>query len=388
MKQSRGKKKNDRSIVGILLLGLLVLTVCLAICLVHIADIKKIFEQVKTEESYQKVINAEAVLNDHVGSTLELLSHAAFLMTAGKQELGDEAIFEIVRQYGQMDEFDHVYYVSDKAQLYRIDGTVVQMSREDIAHLLYITKANCFAHYQTEGAQKGSGVAYYVAPVRIGGKKVGQLVGATTMDTMLDSSAFEHLKELGDIFLISADGQIYASDADLYVTDSDDFYEYLRNSCADKYSDNRVLDVKEQMTKEQYQKSYIVDHEGMTDYIEIAAVERMGDIYFAYLYPETVVTDIVNPVVNNSLITCVMIIAVTLWMLFYMWATSKQASDTIELLAYGDPITGGKNDNYFRNVAADVIWENTSVPYLVARFDVANFRYINEAYGHVRADEL
>nr|MBQ8253397.1 EAL domain-containing protein [Lachnospiraceae bacterium] len=47
-----------------------------------------------------------------------------------------------------------------------------------------------------------------------------------------------------------------------------------------------------------------------------------------------------------------------------------------------------KNDNYFRNVAADVIWENTSVPYLVARFDVANFRYINEAYGHVRADEL
>ncbi|MBQ8199875.1 MAG: GGDEF domain-containing protein [Lachnospiraceae bacterium] len=387
MKQSRGKKKNDRTIVGILLLGLLVLTICLAICLVHIAEIKTIFEQVKTEESYQKVTNAEDVLSDHVNGTRELLAHAAFLMTADEKTLNDEDIFEIVQQYGQMEEFDNLYYVSDKAQIYHTNGTTNQRRMVDIAHLLYMDEATCFAYFEPIGDEK-VGIAYYVAPVCVDGKKVGQLVGATTMEHMLERSALDNLKELGDIFLISSGGLIYARSADEYVTDDEDLFGYLRASSADKYSDNRVLAAKDAMRQEKYQKTYIVDHAGMTDYMEIAAVEGMGDVYFAYLYPETVVSDIVNPVVKNSLITCVMIIAVTLWMLFYMWATSKRASDTIELLAYGDPITGGKNDNYFRNVAADVIWQNTSVPYLVARFDVANFRYINEAYGHVRADEL
>ncbi len=387
MKQSRGKKKNDRSIVGILLLGLLVLTICLAICLVHIADVKNIFEKVKTEESYQKVINAEAVLNDYVEKTLELLAQAAVLMSSDTNVLSDDKIFDTVEQYSHLEEFSSVYYVSDDAMLYRPDRTVLQKKKADIAHLLYMDKANCFAYFETSG-ESSFGAAYYVAPVYIRGKKQGQLVGAAEMESMLESSAFENLKELGDVFLINESGLIYAKDADQYIFDEKDLFSYMRSSSADKYSDNRVLALKDEIKDGDYHKTYIVDFDGMTDYVEIAEVEGMDNFYFAYVYPETVVTSIVNPVMYNSLITCVMIIAVTLWMLFYMWATSKRASDMIELLAYGDPITGGKNDNYFRNVAADIIWHNTSVPYLVARFDVANFRYINEAYGHVRADEL
>jgi hypothetical protein len=84
MKQTRGKKKNERSIVGILLLGLLVLTVCLAVCLVHIADVKNIFELVKTEENYKNVQSTEKIVSDHVENTLDLISQAAILMTTDK----------------------------------------------------------------------------------------------------------------------------------------------------------------------------------------------------------------------------------------------------------------------------------------------------------------
>ncbi len=387
MKQSRGKKKNERSIVRILLLGLLVLTVCMVICLVHIADVKNIFERVKTEENYKNVSSTGKIVSDHTENALDLISQAAVLMTTDKQELNDEDIFESIRQYAALNDFSHVYYISDDAKLYRQDGVINEKKTESIGHILHLKEATCFAQYEQENGTN-VGVAYYVAPVFLKGKKVGQLVGAQDMDLLLDSSAFENIKIQGDVFLINAEGIIYAQLADQYTFEGNSLFAYLRESSADKYSDNRVLEAWEKIEEEAYQKTFIVNRNGMTDYLEIVKCDAVSGVYLVYIYPETVVTDTINPVMFESLITSLLIVLITLGMLFYMWAVSKRASDTIEMLAYGDPITGGKNDNYFRSVAEKVIWENVNIPYLVARFDVANFRYINEAYGHVRADEL
>ncbi len=387
MKQSRGKKKNERSIVGILLLGLLVLTISLAICLIHIADVKNIFEMVKTEENFKNVQSTEKIVSDHVENTLDLISQAAILMTTDKKELNNDDIFEALRQYSALSDFSAVYYLSDEGQLYRQDEVIVEKISDSMEHILELKQASCFAKFlQDNGSNKG--IAYYVVPVYMKGRKVGQLVGAQDMKVLLNSSVFDNVKEQGDVFLFNEDGIVYAQSADMFVFEGNNLFSYLRETSADKYSDNRVLAAKDAIKEETYHKTYIVDTAGMTDYIEVADISAMTGVYMAYIYPETVVSDVINPVIFESLITCLLIIMITLGMLFYMWAVSKKANDTIELLAYGDQITGGKNDNYFRSVAEDVIWKNVNIPYLVARFDVANFRYINEAYGHVRADEL
>lgn len=387
MKQSRGKKKNEHSIVSILLLGLLVLTVCLAICLFHVADIKRIFELVKTEESYKDAQNMEKIISDHTEKASDLIDQAAVLMTNDRDKLNNEDIFEVIQQYGSLEEYDKVYYLSDAGELYRQDEVIHNKDFGMMGHLLQLDHATCFSQLETVDG-KNIGVAYFVAPVRLDGKKVGQLVGGQEMTVLLESSAFDRIKTLGDIFLINDKGLVFARATDQYVFDDSNLFEYLRESCADKHSDNRVLKLKEQMGEGDYWKTYIVDQSGMTDYVEVLPISELEGLYLAYVYPETVVTDVINPVMYESLITCLMIMILTLAMLFYMWATSKKASDTIEMLAYGDPITGGKNENFFRRVVEDVIEESAHVPYLIARFDVANFRYINEAYGHVRADEL
>ena len=387
MKQSRGKKKNERSIVGILLLGLLVLTVCLAVCLVHIADVKRIFELVKNEENYKNVQSTEKIVSDHAENTLNLLAQAAVLMTMDKKELNNVDIFDTIQQYSTLNDFSQVYYLSNDAVLYRQDKTIQNRDIEMMKHILDMKEASCFAKFEQENGMN-KGVAYYVSPVFIKGKKIGQLVGAQDMSMLLDSSAFENVKSQGDVFLVNEDGIIFAQAADQFTFEGNNLFKYLRESSADKYSDNRVYNLMQTVEDETYQKTYIVDHSGMTDYIELSGISEMMGVYLVYVYPETIITDIINPVMFESLITCLLIVMITLGMLFYMWAVSKKANDTIEFLAYGDPITGGKNDNYFRNVAENVIWDNVNIPYLVARFDVANFRYINEAYGHVRADEL
>ena len=75
-------------------------------------------------------------------------------------------------------------------------------------------------------------------------------------------------------------------------------------------------------------------------------------------------------------------------LIIYVWGSGQQANMTIEKLAYEDTITHGKNTNYFRDKAMQIINANRETPFIVQRFDICNFRYINEAYGHNRADEL
>ncbi len=388
MSSTRGNKKDNRSIGSILLLGLLVLTLCLSICLVHMADVKQVFEKVKVEESYQGIQMTENLVSDYVKNTEDMVRQAAILMTADKKELQSEDIFSIIQQFSTLEEFDNIYYLSNEGLLYRTDGEIQQEDPTEIAHIVSTTEPRCFVHYE-ESYSICPGMMYYVAPVRMDGKKTGQIIGAQNMKHFMDSSVLSRMKEQGDIVLISPKGDVYARAADQYkFTKHNNFFGFLSEISADTYARNSVNTAQSGLYKKEYEKFNIVDKDGMRDYVEILRVSNVDEVYLAYIYPETVLTNMIHPVLSESLITCLMIIGIMLGMLFFVWFTSKRASDTIEMLAYGDPITGGKNDNYFRNVAANVIWENVDVPYLVVRFDVSNFRYINEAYGHVRADEL
>ena len=72
----------------------------------------------------------------------------------------------------------------------------------------------------------------------------------------------------------------------------------------------------------------------------------------------------------------------------YVWLIARKTSDTAERLAYEDPLTGGKNVNYFNEFAQILLHENKEMPFVICRFDIANFRYINESYGHVKADQV
>lgn len=73
--------------------------------------------------------------------------------------------------------------------------------------------------------------------------------------------------------------------------------------------------------------------------------------------------------------------------IMYIWVATNNASQMFERLAYADSVTGGSNLNWFKERASHMVHEEDAERYLVERFDIANFRYVNEAYGHLRADQ-
>ncbi|MBO4338185.1 MAG: GGDEF domain-containing protein, partial [Lachnospiraceae bacterium] len=252
---------------------------------------------------------------------------------------------------------------------------------------------------ENEFGGDGNGIMVLFQPVSRDGTKVGQLMARMPLSGMFDIDVFSALKDSGDIYLITGNGDIYLRETNLFLNEGEkhtNVYELLGGIAADGYSKKGIADMnrRSQMIDDKgesvndYLSYTIVDRYGMTDYVESKSVSNIRDTYIMIVYPETVFTDVTKPLVFRTLMVSIILFLITIIMVTYMWYTSKTSSDLVERLAYEDPITGGKNDNYFREVASRAIWENSSIPYVVTRFDIANFRYINEAYGHVRADEL
>jgi diguanylate cyclase (GGDEF)-like protein len=80
--------------------------------------------------------------------------------------------------------------------------------------------------------------------------------------------------------------------------------------------------------------------------------------------------------------------ALMISIILFVWSSAKNANMAIEKMAYEDSVTKGKNINYFKEFSNYVMSVYKETPFVIYRFDISNFRYINEAYGHKRADEV
>ena len=396
MKLTRGKKKNDRSIGSILILSLVVLTVSIVVCMMHVLDLRKSFEEKMMRQTYDEISNLTDAMYDKLDNSLKIIKQVAALWKPAEDTGREKDVSSLLEKFEQLDEFEQIVFVDEESG--RIYGNTI------CADTLLKEEISLFAEPDSSGicisekgilADDGHAILFTV-PVYEDGGIIGRLVGIQNSNLLMTGKTGTDLRKKGDIFLIDKYGKIYSHSAELFADISDketrnggaNLFMRLSYQTADSYSVVSLSRLKEELNEMDYAKTKFVDSGGMTYYVEIRRMAMPEGLFVACVYPETVYTDAFQPIVFKALLSCIIIIIIMIFMLIYVWATSKQANDKISSLAYDDAITGGKNDNYFRAVAFKIIGENGNIPYIVVRFDIVNFRYINEAYGHVRADEL
>ena len=111
MNQNRRKKKNDRPVIRILLLGLVILFICMLVCLSHVVDVQKCFMHMKTAETRNNISDASRFIDNQTTNTLEIVQQAAVLMTADGRAMTDDNIFSILERYSIMETFSKIYYI-------------------------------------------------------------------------------------------------------------------------------------------------------------------------------------------------------------------------------------------------------------------------------------
>ena len=79
-------------------------------------------------------------------------------------------------------------------------------------------------------------------------------------------------------------------------------------------------------------------------------------------------------------------IVFVLSVLIWVWLTAKEHKNKFQKLAHMDSLTNIYNRYGFDELAEEMSAKNPNAPYVVALFDIDNFKFINDIYGHVYGD--
>ncbi len=385
------RKKQDRKqfLARVIAIGFIALIICTIICILHVVDVKKNFEEERTQNIEKHLMVSTENMSDHMNHSMETLEQAVSVMIKSGKKPNIELIFFVLGEYQNINDFSLVVFIDNNGTTYYADRGVKQRGEEPI-EMLNVTEKRIMV-FNDYDLGDGVGTAMYAVPVIFEGEKIGVVVGLQPMTDMLKGYAFEYLNEIGDTFLIGMDGEILVSQStefDLKPEDDDNIFDLLRGIDLKEKGNAEAIDSMQKDLNNYTTSRITLSTENGKLYGASQKIEGVEKFYLFHCYRETVFKERVYPVLYRSVASVLIIVSAMCCLLIYVWFCLRRNINTIEKLAYEDPITKGKNLNYFTEKAGRIVSEGKRTSFAVARFDILNFRYINEAYGHLKADDL
>ncbi len=384
-------KKFNPVTAKILTTGLFILIGCLLACAIHMVSLGKIYEQ-----------KAEDELLGHMQVAVEVINHDVDAQMVATQACADAIFFHeddtklstILKEY--TDEYDEYefYYAAPDGMTYYANGTAVEDGAfEQLSGIHGYEFQNDFICITQEGNNvKGEKESYWIGICRLQLKEYdepGFLMSRRDNNDLFKDECFDYLCELGICSLVDKKGTVITTDSN-YVKElglGDNFYEGLKEySNGSNHSESQINQMRSEIPSQQEGNMEFVSSAGRNVFVAYEEINGTRDRYLMVVFHEDAVYEMVQPVLFRSFLLWTIILIIMLVTIGFVWNSGRVARRTVERLAFEDSVTGGKNLNFFRKKAAEIINQNRETPFLIYRFDILNFRYINEAYGHDKAD--
>lgn len=386
-------KKFNPVTAKILTTGLVILFGCLAACFVHLLTVGKICEQ-----------NAEDALMGHMQVALEVINHeveeqkivTAACADAILLDKENRGFVSVMWDFMKENEGYEFYLATPDGMTYYANGTREEDGAYEMLSTIHTYEyTNDFICITQEGHNvKGEHLSYWVGIQLIeleGYDKPCLLMSRRQNQGLFDDECFSYLSELGVCSIITKSGMMVVAD-DNYVRElglGDKFFEgLLKYSNGSNRSRNQIGKMQTSLSTVTNGSIEFTSDNGRNVYVAYSEIRGTRDRFLTVVFQEDILYEMVRPVLFRNFLLWVIILVIMMATIGFVWAQAREAQKKVERLAFVDEITGGRNLNYFRKKAADIINQNREIPYLIYRFDILNFRYINEAYGHARADAV
>lgn len=384
-------RNRSRSIVKISLFSLIVLGVCLIVCLIHIGDIKTNFEQKMSSNLRSDLQIATQVVSDRMKHSMTALKDSADKISNSVHIPTKPYIINVISESQKIDAFEAVVYISRNGTIFYSDGMTQDSTEAGIFRYVDVeTPVVKIMNPHETVIQKG--LAYYIVPVYYKSEKIGQIVGIKYLTGLLKEDSFQYINQIGDTFMMNQNGDIQAENVDDFKLDlyeSESIFDRIAAITGNTEQNRAKIEGwKTSLSKDDYIYDELVNPQGEKVDVAIMRIAASDNLFLVHCFPDSVFSDAVRPILIRTVFVCGIIVVLMLSLILFVWASTKHHSKMIEILAYKDNVTNGKNANYFYDQAIIILSNNKERAYLVERFDVLNFRYINEAYGHLRSDDL
>ena len=376
-------------ILPIVIFGTLAFLGILIACFVHIRLIRDNLKAVISEQYESQLEVAEKAMNDRM-KDIEKSTNSACEEITDKmsKQYSDAQIIQVLAKYGTSDDIMDLSYISEDGIAIYADGEVRNV-RERFDDLTKI-KNNCFYVVNDYFLNQEIYMFLYVTPVFVEEEFQGIVVASQDCEHMIESEAFANMKSIGDIYVLDRDAHILATTYPMESAQQkyENFLDFSTNMYHISNHSNSVLKSAILNATLEGETFVCQNKDSANYYMTYVTLDGYEDVVVALFYSDDAFNMSENGIVGSTVVTVAIIIILMTLLLVIELLSSARTNKMIEKFAFEDEITGGKNLNYFKRKAAEILKRYRGMAFSIHRFDISNFRYINEAYGHEKADLL
>lgn len=296
-------------------------------------------------------------------------------------------VLDLARRTG---EFETVVYITDGG-MYTDAGENADVLKQRIEEIQEAEsgKVHTMENVWEEGDQ------FLLFPLQITQENGQQGILAAIYDCsgIAGGSMFEELHAQSACWLIEDEGKILSYSAhdtlDIVQVSSNNFYMQLYDLTeGSRNSKSLIQQMRHAASKEMRQSLEVETEKSHTCLIMLYRLDRMEGYSIATVTDMNIQNSFIYRFLRKTILMLSILFAVSLFSVLLIWLYVRGVTARMEAIAYSDDVTKGKNINYFRKEATGILQNHGETPYILQRFDISNFRYLNEAYGHMRADDI
>ncbi len=379
--------RKERALVQLVVVCAFLLLACVLLSAFHVHRIFSAFEQ----SSYESIVNRSDLTSKYFSDNFNrkgALVQAEAQVLAEDDEIDKATICNGLKVLEETGEFVYATYVSNRGIKYHADGNLNLATLE--AYSAAVDGGVGITVYRNFDPERYNDEICFATAVQKNGVVQGYLIGVANASRMFDSFSSNLSTMVTERYLTDGVGNIvaYVKNDIIYDGTGKNIFDILTMDALDDYAAEQIRDeVLNEISRSDITSRQISvnGRKGYALYKQLSGSSGWNIFYLVY---SDDVRAAIMPVLIESFAVMVVVILImaimAVFVIHYIQGEQKKVFD----LAYIDDLTRAPNENAFKERATELLLENPEVPYMLTCFDIQNFRYINEGYGHLKADML
>ena len=388
LKRLNEKLVSERRLVLTVLLCIVIAFGIVMVGLSHVFQINDSFAASTEDDIKDEADFTTGVFSDDIGKKKQLVLSAAYTLSSYHVDQ-DAAIFDALGLLENSNEFDYSFFISTKGVKYRANGNKFSARVKRYTDVMdYSSDIFIFENFDTESGNKE---ICFGAPVVNNGMATGFVIGVSECSRLFGSYFIDGISD-AERFLIDKDGKIIYDVRDgrevLESVNRNMFTDLFAQAFGDMYMAEEIHTKFDEMNSDdEVSRIDFTGNQGDA-FILFKNVSEAPEWTLVFGVYKSAIDDAVRAFVLNALVSILLVILLMVALIIVIFSYMQHEQNRIHILAYVDELTGAANETAFIEKAEHLIKEYPDTPYMMCCYDVVNFRYINEGYGHEKADML
>lgn len=379
---------NKYKTVKLLAVCLCFILVSILICFVHMQKEINTYRKLIYDSIYSQTEMGAGIIGRTFDRNREVVSTEAQEF-ARRENFSYVSIMDMLDSLRRKSSFEEVFYVNTQGAVFNAKNVIYRTNPDAVLDAIDLQKpAEIFLDKQYFGSDRHT--FSVVSPITVNGIVYGLLVGTDKTDKLLQGLESKYISQVSECYIIDEEGQIVAFMQEEGASDNIgvSFYQKV----IEKISAEEDGELFESNLRKGIAEGELGSLEVKLNkdhmHLFYAAIPGDENWELVYCVSENAIDKLVLPVTIEALISWSIIILIMILMCWVVNRFVGEDQKEISKLAYRDMLTEAPNENYFKIRARELLEEYHELPYVIVCFDIMNFRYLNEAYGHTKADTV